>query len=329
MKKKYLLLLLCIPLLITGCKQIPKLQDGKQVVVELNGKQFSAEELFDALKEDYGTQVLVNMIDKYITEQEITDEIKKEAKEQAKSQFDLIYAYYGKNWESYLANYGFANDQELLDQIEINFQQSLVLEKYVKSDAIKEEEIQKYYDDNIYGEITVRHILIKPEVTDDMTDDEEKDAEEKALDKAKELIKQLNEAENLEEKFIELAKEHSDDTTAKEGGLIENFTNESGLVEEFWEGSLNLEIGKITKEPVETEYGYHIIYKVSQKEKPSLDLVRDKVIDKVLDELLSAENATYIYWAGLREKHGLTIHDDIIKDAYDSTMKNLQKESSK
>lgn len=327
MKRKYLLLLLCIPLLITGCKQVPKLENGQEVVVELNGKQFTAEELFEALKEDYGTQVLVNMIDKYITDQEITDDMKKEAKKQAQSQYDRLYAYYGSYWDTFLSNYGYTSNDELLEQIEVNYQQSLVLENYIKNNVITEEEIQKYYDEDIYGEVTVRHILIKPDVTDDMTDDEEKKAEEKALETAKDLIKQLNKADNLEEKFIELAKEYSDDTTASEGGLIENFTNESGLIEEFWEASLNLEIGKITKEPVETEYGYHIIYKVSQNEKPSLDLVRDKVIENVLDELLSADNATYIYWAGLREKFGLTIHDDIIKDSYDSTMKNLQKNS--
>mgnify|MGYP003302258940 CR=1 FL=1 len=67
-----------------------------------------------------------------------------------------------------------------------------------------------------------------------------------------------------------LAKEKSDDTgTKSEGGLLENVTNESGLVEEFWEATLKLEAGKMTEEPVKTQFGYHIIYKVSQKEKPS------------------------------------------------------------
>ena len=49
------------------------------------------------------------------------------------------------------------------------------------------------------------------------------------------------------------------------------------------------------------------------------------MIDKVKEEILSAENSTYIYWAGLREKYNLNIHDDILKEEYDSTMKNLQK----
>lgn len=322
MKKLWLL---CIPLLLVGCRQVPKLENGQEVIVELNGKQFTANELFDELKESYGTQVLVNMVDKYITTKELTDDIKKDAKEEAKSQSDMLEAYYGENFNDMLVNYGYKNKDDLINQLEISYQQSLVLEEYIKSDVIKEEDINKYYNESIYGEITVRHILIKPEVKDDMTTDEKTKAKEEALKKAKELIKELNKAEKLEDKFIELAKEHSADTTATTGGLIENFTNESGLVEEFFDASNKLEIGKITTEPVETQFGYHIIYKVKQNEKPSLDSVKDKVIDKVKEEILSAENSTYIYWAGLREKYNLNIHDDILKEEYDSTMKNLQK----
>ena len=203
--KKYLLLLLCIPLLITGCKQIPKLDNGQEVIVELNGKQFSANELFDALKKDYGTQVLVNMVDKYITEQELTDDMKKQAKEAAKNQYDTLYAMYKSNWNDLLSYYGYTNGDELKEQLNANYEQSLVLENYVKS-VITNEDIEKYYNEDIYGEITVRHILIIPEVTDKMTDDEKKKAKEEALKEAKEIINTLNKSEKLEEKFIELAK---------------------------------------------------------------------------------------------------------------------------
>ena len=143
----------------------------------------------------------------------------------------------------------------------------------------------------------------------------------KALEEAKDIIKKLGNTDKVEEKFIELAKDESDDTTASEGGLIENFTNESGLVEEFWEASLKLENGKYTTEPVETEFGYHIIYKVSQKEKPALEDVKEKILDNLVDELLSESNDNLIYWAGLREKYNMNILDEVIKDTYDSTMK--------
>lgn len=322
---KYLLLLLCLPLLVTGCKKVPKLADGKEVIVEIGDKQYTAEEFFDAMKEDYGTSVLINMVDKYITEKELTDDIKAEAEEEAKALYDYYYAYNGSDWNKFLSSNGFLSDDEFKEYLNTMFKQELVLKKYVSENVVTEEDLNKHYKENIFGENTVRHILVIPEVTDKMTSDEKKEAENKALEEAKALIEQLKKSEKLEEDFTALAKEKSDDTeSAKEGGLIENFTNESGLVEEFWEASLKLEVGKMTEEPVKTQFGYHIIYKVSQKEKPSLETVKEKVTDAVVNNLVSAENATYVYWAGLREKYNMNIHDDIIKNNYDATMKQLQ-----
>lgn len=326
MKKKYLMLLLCLPLLMTGCKKIPQLQDGKQVIVEVNGKQFTAEEFFDELKEISGTGVLINLVNNYITEQELSDEMKEDAKEQAQSYYDALYASYGSQWNDFLRYYNYTSGDAFLAYLQDSYMQSAAVEQYVRNDVITDEEIQTYYDENIYGEITVRHILIKPDVDDDMTDEEVEEAETAALEKAKELITQIQNSQNLEEDFTSLAKENSDDIgTAELGGLLENITNESGLVIEFWEAANDLEVGEFTKEPVETEFGYHIIYKVSQKEKPSLDSVKDKVLDGLVSELLSATDAESIYWAGLREKYNMVIYDDIIKDSYDATMKSLQK----
>lgn len=324
--KKYLLLLLCLPLLVTGCKKIPQLQDGKQVIVELNGKQFTAEEFFEELKKTNGTGILVNLVNNYIVDQEITEEEKKEAEKEAKAEYDSYVAYYGKEWNNVLLSNGYSSGDDFLNDIENNYKQNLILEKYIKTDVIKDEEIQDYYDKNIYGESTVRHILIKPEVNDNMSSTEKAEAEKKALEEATALIKQLKESKDLEKDFINLAKEKSDDTgTASEGGLLENITNESGLIEEFWEATLKLDEKEMTSEPVKTEFGYHIIYKVSQKEKPSLDAVKDKVIDALVEEMLSEKNAALIYWAGLREKYNMVIYDTEIKNSYDSTIKLYKK----
>ena len=140
MKKKYLLLLLCLPLLVTGCGKVPELQNGQQVVVEVDGKQFTAEEFFDELKANYGTSALVNLVSNYITDQEITEELAKEAEEMAQSEYDTMYAYYGSNWNQVLASSGYSSGEQLLEDITNNYRQSLVLEEYIKTDVITEEE---------------------------------------------------------------------------------------------------------------------------------------------------------------------------------------------
>lgn len=320
--KKYLLLLLIIPLLVTGCKRIPKLENGQEVVVTIDGKQFTAEEFYTAMKESNGTNILVNMVNEYITSKELTDDMKKDAEKTAKSEKDYYYAMYKNDWDAFLSRYGFRNDEDLLEVLTTNAEQQLIVEKYVKS-TLTEEEIKKYYDEKVYGAITARHILIKAETSDTVT---EADAKTAALNEAKEIIKTLQASKDLENDFIKLAKEKSDDTgSATNGGLIENFTNKSGLVDEFWNASLKLEVGKFTVEAVETQFGYHIIYKVSQEEKPSLDNVRNTVIDDITNELLSATNATATYWAGLREKYNMDISDDTIKSDYDAAMSQMKK----
>ncbi|MBE6149271.1 MAG: hypothetical protein E7170_00935 [Firmicutes bacterium] len=328
MKKGKYLLLLCSFFILTGCKNIPKLENGQEVVVEIEGKQFTADDFYEEIKKEYGASALINMVDRYITDKEISEEDKKAAEEEAKAEFDQYYAYYSSSWTDFLSYYGYNSDDELLEDLTINYSQQKVLNKYIKENVITEEEINEYYENDIYGEMTVRHILITPSVTDDMSEDEKTKAKEEALDKAKDIIKELKKSENLEEDFIALAKEKSDDTgSASEGGLIENFTNESGLVEEFFDASLKLEVGKYTTDPVETQFGYHIIYKVKQNDKPSLDSVKDKILSNITSELLSSSNASYIYWAGLREKYNMKIYDDVIGDNYKATMNNLKKEN--
>ncbi len=324
MKKKYLLLLLCVPLLVSGCGKVPELQNGQQIVVELNGKQFTAEEFFDELKENYGTSALINLVSNYITDQEITDELAEEAKERAQSEYNSMAAYYGSSWNQFLASNNYTGEQ-LLRDFENSYRQNLVLEQYIRTDVVTDEEIQEYYDNNIFGDSSVRHILIIPDVDDDMNSTEKAEAKQKALEEATKIIETLQNSDNLEEEFINIAKEQSDDTgTASEGGLLENINSDSNLAEEFWEAARDLEVGKFTTEPVETEFGYHIIYKVSQKEKPALEEVKETILDNLVDEILSENDATIIYWAGLREKYNMVIHDDIIKNNYEATLNQIQ-----
>lgn len=316
--KKYLGLILCGTIVLTGCTKVPKLQNGQEVVADINGKQFTAEDFYASMRDVYGTTALVNMVDDYIISQELTEDMSKSAKTTASAQFKSYKSSLGDNFKNFLSQYGYTNEEDFEKDIIKNEERQAVLKKYVNS-TIKEEEINKYYNDNIYGEMTVRHILIIPEVKDTMSDDEKAKAKEEALAKAKLLINQLSESKDLEKDFTELAKKESNDTgSASEGGLISNFTNESGFAEEFFNASKDLEVSKMTTEPVETQFGYHIIYKVSQNEKPTLDSVKDKVISKLTTDALAKENATYVYWIGLREKYNLNIYDDAIKSKYNA-----------
>jgi parvulin-like peptidyl-prolyl isomerase len=78
------------------------------------------------------------------------------------------------------------------------------------------------------------------------------------------LVEKHSEANNIlerlnkGEKFFELAKEFSLCPSKKRGGDLGWF-NRGQMVKEFENAAFGLEKGKITQEPVKTQFGYHII----------------------------------------------------------------------
>ena len=141
--------------------------------------------------------------------------------------------------------------------------------------------------------------------------------EEEALNKAKDLINQLNNGADFET----LAKENSDDEgSASEGGLIKDFTK-TGVVQEFWDASSNLKDGEYTSEPVKSQFGYHIILRVSQKERPSLEDTKDDILETLTaNKLKSDEKLSTTAWDEIRKEHGLNIIDSDIKTVYENTI---------
>lgn len=317
MKKKILIVSLCSVLLFcSGCKSKVKLKDGKEVIASVKGKDITAEELFDELKEKYGSTVVIDMIDNFIVNKEIKDD--DEAKEYAKAQVEQMkqqYESYGYEWDTVLSQYGYSSDSDLIDDYANDYKKQLVAKKYIKKD-VSDDEINEYYEKEIYGNYTVKHILIKPDTNDDATDEEKEEAESKAKDKALEVIKKLDDGE----KWADLVKEYSDDTGSKDDeGLIENFTK-GDVVDEFFDATLELEDGKYTKEPVESTYGYHVILKVSNTEKPSLKDSKDKILDAIAENKLNNDKNLYNEtWVKIREDYNLNIADSTVKSAYNKT----------
>lgn len=318
MKKKILILSICLCTLLTGCGKSAKLKNGEEIVAKLEGKKITANDLYEQLKNQGGEKILLQMVDAYIISQEVKDN--SEAKEYAKNYLSQLKSYYekaGQDFASVLSSYGFANETELLNNLINDYQKQEVAKKYITKE-LTDDEINAYYKKEIFGEQTVRHILIKPETKDDMTDDEITEAEANALKEAKKIIKKLKNGEDFET----LAKKYSDDEGTKEdGGLFADFTKE-GVDADFWEASYKLEDGKYTDEPIKSAYGYHVILKVSSKEKPTLDEVVDDIKDTLVQEKIANDsNIVTKTWIKIRESYNLKINDSNIKKAYKESTK--------
>lgn len=127
---------------------------------------------------------------------------------------------------------------------------SLALEVWQKNeiDKIKVTEADKkdFYEKNKarFAEpetFEASHILVKTEA------------------EAKDIIAQLNKAANKTEKFAELSKKSLDTATAKNNGSLGRFAAEQ-MVPQFGAAVKTLAKGTFTKTPVQTQFGYHVIY---------------------------------------------------------------------
>lgn len=318
MKKiKKAILLVIVLGLMTGCGTA-KLSDGKESVVTFKDNAgISAETLYEKLKDKHGVEVLVNLIDTEL----LSKEYSKTDSEQdyVDNMFNSYKKQWGDNFKRYMAYYfGVSTEDELKEYIRLNYRRNAWTEDYAKK-QVTDKEINDYYKDYVVGDITASHILIASEATDKMSDSEKKAAEEKALKLAKEIIEKLKKGE----KFEDLAKEYSDDSSNSEkGGVLSTFNDRSTLDKNFLESAIKLEVGKYSTTPVKSQYGYHIIYKTKQEDKPELDTVKTSVIAKIANEKIENDSSfASKALVALREKYEMNITDSKLESSYNSVYK--------
>ena len=312
---------LAICLLVTGCGNNAELKDNNTVVKTDEGK-ITADALYENLRDKYGISVLVDMIDHQLFDEKYkTDETEEET---INAQIEQMKSQYNNDEEAFQAAItqylGVEDEDELREMLSLEYKRNLAIEEHVKN-SVTDDEIQKYYDDEVIGDMKVRHILIKPETTDDMSTEEQTEAEEKAKKEAEDLIKKLDDGADFEE----LAKEYSDDTgSASDGGLIDYFNKDDNMDEAFLNASIDLEEGKYTEEPVQSSFGYHIILKLDQKKKPKLNKVKNDIIETLAEEKLNEDAALrYNALIEIREEAGIKFNDDSLKKDYDELMQQL------
>lgn len=313
---KKFLIIICSLFVVCGCAT-SHLEDGKESVVTFDEGGISAQDLYEKLKYLYGTDALITLIDTELLSREYKET--NEEKAYISQVVSSLKNELGDNFSTYiLNNYGAKNESELKEYIRLSYRRNLWKTDYAES-QVNDTQINDYYNDHFVGDIEASHILIKVNTKQDATDDEKKKAEEDALNKAKTVIDRLNNGE----KFEDIAKELSDDTANKnDGGKLDKFNDRSSLDENFLDAAIKLEVGKYSSTPVKSQFGYHIIYKKSQADKPELKDVKDEVIAKVAKDTISQDSSYNIKaLLGLREKYGIKITDSDLEKAYNEAYK--------
>ncbi len=115
---------------------------------------------------------------------------------------------------------------------------SAAFQKQLAKNPITDEELKALYDEKVQtgDEYKARHILVKDKET------------------AEKLIDELDKGAD----FSELAKQNSTGPSGKNGGDLGWFAPKS-MVKPFSDAVIGMEKGSYTKEPVKTQFGWHII----------------------------------------------------------------------
>lgn len=317
----YLTLVLAISLLITGCGKKAELKDNN-TAVSLKGGKITANNYYEELKKDADSiEKLVNMIDHKLLDKKYPSDSEEESS--INSQIENIKSYYKDDEATYLSTiksyFGVNSEDELREVLSLEYKRNKAVKDYIEKN-LTDAEINKYYEENIYGDIKASHILISIDAKEDASDDEKEKAKEKALNKAKKVIKELDEGK----KFSDLAKKYSDDDATKSKGGDLGYFNKDDMDGSFWNAALELKKDEYTKEPVESSYGYHIILKTGEKEKKTLKGVKSSIKETLTSDKLSNDKALYYKTLmSIREDKKVTFKDNDLEKKYNNYMNDL------
>lgn len=305
--------------LTTGCGQKAELKNGEEVAVKVDGAKITADEYYNEIKTN-NVATLVDMIDHELFDEKFgnTDEEKDAIKEQMET-LKKQYTDEDTYKQVLLQYFGAQNDDELKEILQLEYRRNAAVNDYIESN-IKDKEIEKYYKNEVYGEVKASHILIMPSVSENATSDETETAEKEALKEAKNIIKKLKAGE----KFEDLAKKYSDDESNAENGGDLGYFDLSEMVVEFSNAVKELKVDEYTTEPVKSQFGYHIILKTGEKDKPKLKDIKKDIIETLRNEKLDADPLLYYQTLiDIREKNNIKWKDDSLKKQYNKLMDQL------
>ena len=155
---------------------------------------------------------------------------------------------------------------------------------YIEKNPPSDADIQAIYDENLERlsgqQYKARHILVT------------------TREEAESVIGQLQQGA----KFVDLAQERADGPTGPNGGALDWFTLDS-MPPAFAEGVRTLTVGSYTTEPVETEFGFHVILleETRKQDPPAIADIRNDLVSAAQRKQLD----DYIKW--LREEANVTL----------------------
>ncbi|TWT16044.1 foldase [Planomicrobium sp. CPCC 101079] len=248
----------------------------KDAVASVNGTDIDKEELYEELVVANGAAALDTMISDEIVKQEAEKANVEVTQEEIDAEMKIYEEQYGgaEALESAIETSGMT-----VEQLEEEMKSYLLIEKLIGPDIeITDEQIETYFEENKESfaqaeQVEASHILVATK------------------EEAEEVAKKLEDGGD----FAELAAEYSTDTaTAEIGGELGSF-GAGEMAIEFEEAAFAMAVDEIS-EPVETEYGFHIIKVTGKTEAAEANLEdnKEQIKEILFDEALNTQYATWM-----------------------------------
>lgn len=280
--------------------RIAKLSDGTEVVAEINEKNFTADDVYNKLKEGNGLTALLQLVDLEILKEkyDLDEEANNYAKEQSEYIYNMYQSAYGYTKESFLEENGFSDESEFLSYLQEEYYYQQYYNDYLAS-KITDKEAEEYYKDEVMG---AKYVYV--------FSSNEKDND---LSKVKKALDSGSSYKDITNKY--------QDITANDLGVIE-YDTYSNYSTEFLTNLKKIDKPGTSSVFEDSSYGNALIYVSEVNEKEDYKDIKDG-IKKVLATKLGNEDDSLYYKAyiELRDAYNLKIYDTKIQALYDDFKK--------
>ena len=279
-------------------KQIAKLSNGEEVVAETKLKQYSADFLYSQLKEKNGLTILLSNLDRDIINDKYGTSLDKVAREEAETQVETYLQqyklYYQLEEDEILKQNGFNTKEEFIQELIITYKLNKYVIEYLSS-SLTEEELNKYYDENVFGN---KKVYLISSTTD-----------ESKIKAAQKEVKNGTSIDKIKSKY----------TTLTVNDLEVTYDNASVVSETILKSFKNLK-AKGTSDVVQDDtYGYVFVYVEKADDKPAFDSIKDSLKETIANKK-QTEDSTLYYKAlkQLREDYGIKFDDSDYEKYYNN-----------
>lgn len=272
--------------------------NGGKTVASYKGGKITQNDYYNEMKKSQaGQSALANMIINHVLEQQYGSKV---SKSQVNKQFDNYKKQYGSQFSAVLQQQGMT-ESSFKDNLKTTLLSEAALKDIKKISKSQEDKAWKSYQ----PKVTVQHILVTKKST------------------AEDIISQLKDGKS----FKALAKKYSTDTGTKaNAGKLPAFdSTDTSLDAGFKKAAFQLKTGEITKTPVKSQYGYHIIKMINHPAKGSFASHKKEIDNQIYQSMSQDQETMRDVIATVLKKADVSIKDNDLKNvlaSYVSTSKN-------